>query len=86
MQREAEKYDFYVDFPSWYSCLSINEKAVTYAEQKVKEAEINIKLNENDRGYDIEEKDEIKCLMNEMIWSIEMSVNSQKKISRQKDY
>lgn len=31
---ESSKFDEYVDFPAWLSCMSDNDKAVTYAEQK----------------------------------------------------
>jgi hypothetical protein len=44
MINEAEKYDLIIDFPSWFSSLSLNEKSVPYTVQKSLEAEKNIKL------------------------------------------
>lgn len=37
---EAELYDQEVDFPSWFSTLSIQDKAIPYSEQKRLEAEM----------------------------------------------
>lgn len=36
----------YVDFPSWFSTLSMNENAVPYTAQKSTEADKLIKLSE----------------------------------------
>ena len=37
--REAAKYDELIDFPSWLSTISDDPRAITYAEQKRREAE-----------------------------------------------
>ena len=36
---EAARYDELIDFPAWLSTLSEDEKAITFAEQKRREAE-----------------------------------------------
>jgi len=38
-QNEAKLYDEFVDFPSWFSTLSIQDNAVSYSDQKKIEAE-----------------------------------------------
>ena len=40
--RDAKKLDEFVEFPAWFSTLSIKEDAVSYDEQKRNEAEINL--------------------------------------------
>jgi len=37
--KESKLYDEFVDFPAWFSTLSLNENAVTYSDQKRLEAE-----------------------------------------------
>lgn len=37
--REAAKYDELIDFPAWLSTISDDPRAITYAEQKRREAE-----------------------------------------------
>jgi len=37
--RESRLYDEYVDFPTWFSTLSIQGNAVSYSDQKRLEAE-----------------------------------------------
>jgi hypothetical protein len=37
--REAAKYDELIDFPAWLSTISDDPQAITYAEQKRREAE-----------------------------------------------
>ena len=37
--KDAKKLDEFVDFPAWFSTLSMDEKAVSYDEQKKIEAE-----------------------------------------------
>ncbi len=36
---QAAKYDELIDFPSWLSTLSEDERAITFAEQKRRESE-----------------------------------------------
>ncbi len=40
--RDAKKLDEFVEFPAWFSTLSMKEDAVSYDEQKRNEAEINL--------------------------------------------
>ena len=40
--KDAKKLDEFVDFPAWFSTLSMDEKAVSYDEQKRIEAEMNL--------------------------------------------
>lgn len=49
MVGEAEKYDYLVDFPSWFSSLSIDENSIPYVQQKIVEAENIMKLKEMDK-------------------------------------
>ena len=49
MVSEAEKYDYLVDFPSWFSSLSIDENSIPYVQQKIVEAENIMKLKEMDK-------------------------------------
>lgn len=47
MQREAAKYDELIDFPAWLSTMSDDPKAVTFGEQKRREAEQILAEDEN---------------------------------------
>ena len=40
--QDARKLDEFVDFPAWFSTLSMNENSIGYDEQKRMEAEINL--------------------------------------------
>jgi hypothetical protein len=42
VMKEAKIFDEFVDFPTNFSCLSIDEEAVSYADQKRLEAEQNL--------------------------------------------
>ncbi len=42
MITQADKYDLFVDFPSWFSSLSIDKNSISYASQKSIESEILI--------------------------------------------
>lgn len=101
MMNEALKYDSLVDFPAWFSTLSIKENAVSYTQQKSIEAEKLMKLCELDRRnkktrYQDQNthnnyNEEITNTLNDIIYTIELSAlnseNNKKKKGRQKaDY
>lgn len=44
---EAARYDELIDFPAWLSTLSEDDKAITFAEQKRREAEQILADEEN---------------------------------------
>ncbi len=46
MIKEAEKYDYHIDFPCWFSSLSVNTDSVPYTQQKAIESEMMIKLKD----------------------------------------
>ena len=69
MVNDAEKYDLLIDFPSWFSTLSISEDAVPYTLQKLYESEFLIKLS--DKKYHNKE-DEVKVLMGDILNTFEI--------------
>lgn len=82
MIKEAEKYDLLVDFPSWFSSLSIDENSIPYSQQKSIEAEALIKISElekkrnkmfNNKGNKLD--DEVHETINDMLQTIELFFN-----------
>ncbi len=102
MIREAEKYDLFIDLPSWFSSLSIKENSVTYTQQKSIESEMLIKISElekkgnkniknNNLNNGIDE--EVANTLNDIIKIVEIvsmknnnNNNSKKKGRSKKDY
>jgi hypothetical protein len=80
MVQEADKYDFQIDFPSWFSTLSINENSIPYATQKSKEADFLLKLQDSEKKQNHNQINEnitniesiVSGLMNDMLLSIDM--------------
>jgi hypothetical protein len=81
MVQEADKYDFYIDFPAWFSTLSINENSIPYAIQKSKESDFLIKLHESEKKQNqtidlsqnsLNIESQIQGLMNDMLLSLDM--------------
>jgi len=78
---EAEKYDYHIDFPCWFSSLSINPNSIPFTQQKSIEADMLIKLNEIekkkiqlDNSIHLKEaylNEEIVDILNSMINSVE---------------
>jgi hypothetical protein len=81
MISEAEKYDYNIDFPCWFSSLSIHPNSIPFTQQKSIEADMLIKLNEIekkkiqlDNSMHIKEtypNEEIIDIINSMINSVE---------------
>jgi hypothetical protein len=86
MIREAEKYDFYIDFPCWFSSLSMHPNSVSYTQQKAIESDMLVKINEIERKKitvdNLKEKgvpncnEEIIDVLNSMIHSVEYYMDS----------
>jgi hypothetical protein len=89
MVNEAEKYDYLVDFPSWFSSLSIDEASIPYVQQKIVEAENIIKLKEMDKkGISCYSKikenklnEEVVDTMNDIINSLEIYLVENKNLN-----
>ncbi len=84
MIREAEKYDYHIDFPSWFSSLSVHPNSVSYTQQKAIESDMLIRLNEIEKkkisinldksNYDQEVVDVVSSLVNSVEYYIDSYV------------
>lgn len=84
MISQAEKYDYLVDFPSWFSSLSIENNAISYAQQKQMEVDYLMSKPEIDNEGNV---DELKTIMNKIISTIELSDNKKSALKKkEKDY
>ena len=88
MVKEAEKYDLFVDFPSWFSSLSLEDGSVGYMTQKTMESEYLIKQSEQDKKEQklanilpnlVESGDEVRNVMNDILAAIELSNEKRKR-------
>jgi len=91
MISEADKYDLFVDFPSWFSSISLHENSISYAHQKSIESDFLLKISERKikKLDDNQNNVEIKEMVNDVLEAVEMfnqDIPSLKNKRKKKDY